>query len=85
MLSLQLDPASAQQNPQTAPLIRELVMFTVRAFPAACSLEDSIEHAQQDATFYAVELGMQQHAQERTALEQARLTHMVSRATAGLV
>jgi hypothetical protein len=48
-------------------------------------LEDSIEHAQQDATFYAAELVMQQHAQECTALEQARLTHMVSRATAGLV
>ena len=45
MLSLQLDPASAQQNPQTAPLIRELVMFGVRAFPAARSLEDSFEHA----------------------------------------
>jgi hypothetical protein len=50
MLSLQLDPASAQQHPQTAPLIRELVMFGVRAFPVASfpatrSLEAAFEEA----------------------------------------
>ena len=45
MPMLQMVVPEIQQNPAIAPLVKSLVMFGVRAFPAARSLEDSFEQA----------------------------------------
>lgn len=158
---LQLLIPEAQQNPGAVPLVRALVMFGVRSFPAARSLEEQFEQAfrqlfqspapppdqkggnvkspaeiqseqqiaagkaqvdqqgnqvkaaqvqvqqqanaiklyqamlasqneqraqSQDAMLRSAELSQQQQENEdRKALEQARLTHLLTRSTPGLV